>query len=232
MNLEQYVKENLTATLEEVQSYPAVEGKKLSADLMRSFLNLPRVQLYNYFKSAITSESPTDVGGDMYNIGDLKMTTFDNMAGVGEFNFIAGHPSDQSGLMDVLIFAETNPTLKKQLSILKVVCLKYCNQLVYPFAEVTKLQLNQTKGIYTEKEVVGYAQGNSLKITLIDSLPESCSITSWTKDGLFGYENLGKHCHLKTTENIYKLQLDNKLVEGKLFVRVPFANFNYTVELM
>ena len=41
-------------TLAEAQTESEVVGKKLSADLMRSFLNVPQVQLYNYFKSATT----------------------------------------------------------------------------------------------------------------------------------------------------------------------------------
>jgi len=217
-------------TLAAAQAHTEINGKKLSADLMRAFLNDPTVQLYDYFKSATHSATQFDYFGSSFNIGDLKMTVYDNLTSAGEFNFITGHPSDQTTLMNVIIAAETNIAINQQLVNLKNICLAYCNSVSYPFLNATQLQFNYAKGIYTEKEVIGYTQGQNVKVTLIDTLPENCAATTWAKDTIFDYENIGKLAHLKVGTSVYKLKMDNLKVDGKLFVRVPFELFNYTVE--
>ena len=227
MNLEQYVEENPTSTLTEVQSYSEVKGKKLSADLMRSFLNHPQVQLYNYFKGATTDIEATLIGEDYYNIGDLKMTTFDNMAGVGEFNFITGHPSDQTGLIDVLIYAETNPALQEQLSILKVVCLNYCNQLFYPFAEATQAQLNRAKDLFASKTIT-HTAGKYIVLTLNADLAEKLAATTWLKETGFADENAGRNVYIQAAQR-YKIDMSGKK-SGDYEIRVPLLDADFTVE--
>lgn len=109
--------------------------------------------------------------------------------------------------------------------------INYANDnITYPYANKTLVEFNNAKKIHTQIKVEGYQRGKNLKITLIDALPEPCAITTWSKDGDFDYENFGKSVHVTPTQNIYKLRLDNKAVDGELFVRVPFKNFNFTVE--
>ena len=103
---------------------------------------------------------------------------------------------------------------------------------VFPFANSTTVQFNQAKGVYTEKEAVGFTQGKDIKITLIDVLPENCGVTTWDYEVGFEPENFGKVAHLKTCVNTYKLKTNNKKSDGELFVRIPLENFNFTVELI
>lgn len=106
------------------------------------------------------------------------------------------------------------------------------NKVTKPYENLTLSEFNRAKGIFTELEVIGYTPGSNLSITLIDDLPEDCTITTWEKDGEFQYENFGKHCHVKVGQNTYKIKMNGKSVDGSLFVRIPFENFNYTVEVI
>ena len=108
----------------------------------------------------------------------------------------------------------------------------YSAYSVKPFESSTLVQFNQAKGIYTEKEVAGFTQGKDIKITLIDVLPENCIATTWDNEADFEPENFGKVAHLKTTVNAYKLKTNSKKADGKLFVRIPLENFDFTVELV
>lgn len=101
-----------------------------------------------------------------------------------------------------------------------------------PLANTTLVQFNQAKGVYTEKEVIGFIQGKNIKITLIDALPENCIATTWDDDNGFESENFGKVAQLKAGVNMYKLKTDSKKADGNLFVRIPLENFNFTVELI
>lgn len=106
------------------------------------------------------------------------------------------------------------------------------NNITYPYANTTLVEFNNAKRVYTEKEVIGFAQGKNIKVTLIGMLPEKCTLTTWEKDGDFDYQNFGKHCHVYSGQNEYKIKTDNKKPDGKLFVRIPFENFNFTVEVI
>ena len=99
-----------------------------------------------------------------------------------------------------------------------------------PFENISIIQFNQAKYIYTEREVLVFTQGNDIKITLIDPLPICCVATTWDNDANFEIENFGKVAHLKVGVNTYKLKTDSKKTDGSLFVRVPLENFNFTVE--
>jgi hypothetical protein len=101
-----------------------------------------------------------------------------------------------------------------------------------PFENSTLVQFNQSKGIYTEKEVVDFTQGNDIKITLIDNLTEICMATTWDSHADFEPENFGKITHLKSDVSTYKIKTNNKKADGSLFVRIPLESFNYTVELI
>ena len=100
------------------------------------------------------------------------------------------------------------------------------------FTGVTLAQINQTMNRYTEKEVLNYTQGKSVKITLIDDLPENCIATTWVKDVGYIDENFGKVSHLKVGSSQYKLKCDSKKANGNLFVRIPLENFKFTVEVI
>lgn len=106
------------------------------------------------------------------------------------------------------------------------------NKITKPYENTTLVQFNIAKGIYTEREVVGIVTGNNVKVTLVDTLPEQCTLTTWTKEGDFDYSNFGKHCSVYTGQNTYKIVLDNKRIEGKLYVRIPLEEFNFNVEVL
>ena len=101
-----------------------------------------------------------------------------------------------------------------------------------PFENSTLVQFNQSKGIYTEKEVVAFTQGKDIKITLIEAIPENCIANTWDSEVGFEPENFGKVVHLKTGINTYKLKTNTKKADGSLFVRIPLESFNFTVELI
>lgn len=194
---------------------------------MRSFLNHPQVQLYNYFKGAATDAEPTLIGTDYYNVGDLKMTTFDNMAGVGEFNFITGHPSDQAALIDVLMYAEADPTIQTKLGALKALCLGYCNQEYSPFATVTQSQLNSAKGLFTRKTVV-HTAGKHIVLTLHANLLEKVAATVWVKETGFADENAGRNVYIQAAQK-YRIDMSGKK-SGEYEIRVPLLDADFTVE--
>lgn len=105
-------------------------------------------------------------------------------------------------------------------------------EIVQPYKDCTLVQFNNAKKIHTQIKVENYQQGKNLKVTLIDTLPETCAITTWEQDGDFGYDYFGKSVHVNPAKSTYKLKLDNKAVDGELFVRIPFENFNCTIELI
>lgn len=227
ITLAQYAQENPTKTLTEIQTHPEITGKKLSADLMRSFLNHPQVQLYNYFKGATSDAEPTLIGTDYYNVGDLKMTTFDNMAGVGEFNFITGHPSDQAGLIDVLMYAETDPAIQTKLGTLKALCLGYCNQEYLPFANATQSQINMIKGVFTSKTIT-HTVGRELTVDLKNNLTERVAATLWLCRVGFADRSMGKNIHMQEI-NKYVIPTDG-VKSGEYEVRVPLLEADFSVE--
>lgn len=57
-------------------------------------------------------------------------------------------------------------------------------------------------------------------------------MTTWSKEGDFDYQNFGKHCPIYLGQNNYKISLDNKKIDGKLFVRIPLEEFDFNVEVL
>lgn len=208
MTLEEYLKANTSATLEEVQAYTELGSKMISPDMLVAMLtNFGDIQTAT---NGTTNES----------IGLNKALQFGS-----EFNLINGHPASVKEMLDKMVLDNlvSKPFVDYAVS--------YANPTVYPFADVTELRYNQAKGIYTEVSVSNYVRGKNIKITLSSNVPEKCAITSWSHEADFGYENLGKLCHINTTDLVYKLKLDNIAVDGTLCLRLPF-NIAFACELI
>lgn len=114
-------------TLEQAQSYTETTTKMLSGDQMRIYMVL--TGLYSYFKN---------------HTSDAQSAAYDNMFG-GEFNFIDGHPSNVSGLFQLMIDEEETPDVDTQLTTLLGYCQAYANQTSQPFAGLTQEEFDASK---------------------------------------------------------------------------------------
>ena len=106
------------ATLEDARAYTVVSTKMISADQMRIFVVI--CGLYSYFK---------------LHDGDYQMATYDNMISGGEFNFINGHPSNITSLLDVMI--SLDPPQGQNLAKLRDMCVYFANRVSFPFKDTT-----------------------------------------------------------------------------------------------
>lgn len=106
------------------------------------------------------------------------------------------------------------------------------NYKVYPYKDMTQVQFNNLRGIYTEKTVANFSNGKTLRLTLNETLTENCTLTLFDKDGEFGYQNLGRPTHLNPFKSVYKIKTNGLVVDGELVTRFPLENFNYTIEII
>ncbi len=136
-----------------------------------------------------------------------------------EFNLIEGHPSSVEPLLEGIECAT---------DAFKVHIKAYANQETNPFKDISLIQFNQAKGLCTEKEVKNY-NGQDIKITF--SSEHDCSATTWVKSD-FADENFGKVGHIKKGVNLTKISTTGKKASGKLWVRIPLENADFTVELI
>ena len=194
------------STLAEARAHTEIKGRVISPDLMVAFM-----ATFGVGQAANVEE------------GEAAFALRNALQFGSEFNFITGHPSNVVDLLDQMASAA---------EAFKSHCIAYANQVISPFAETTLTQLNMAKGIYTEKEVIGYAQNNTIKIAVIDVLPENCIATTWDCEDGYQPENFRKIEHLKAGVTNFKLRTDRKKADGNLFVRIPLENFDFTVELV
>ena len=147
---------------------------------------------------------------------------------VSEFNVMSSHAVGikQQALLSYLV------SVNAITETCRLALISYANYKHKPFSKYTQLQFNQAKKIYTEKQVLGYTQGRDIKITLIGAITENFAITTWSKDNGFDYDNVGKLVHVNSGNTLYKLRMNSVMVDGDLFVRVPFENFDFAVELI
>ena len=206
MNLEEFVKFNSQKSHADIMDHSEQIGRMISPDMMVKFLTA-----FVLMKKVESSDSNEAIG--------LRYA----LNASSEFNMIDGHDQSISELVDKLVTEFNAPDLFKQSLI------NYANPTVKPFKDVSLVQYNHVKQIFTEKKVTDYVPGKNIKITLIDDLPENCTATTWVNNE-YGKENFAKVAHLNTQTVIYKIRTDNKKADGELFVRVPFANFNFSVE--
>lgn len=101
---------------------------------------------------------------------------------------------------------------------------------IKPYENTTILQFNQANKIYTEKVIEGYQIGQRIVITLSESIPERCAITTWAKEVGFEYENLGQPVYVQSSETNYKLAI-TKRFDGDLYLRLPYE-IDFTCELV
>ena len=137
-------------TLQEAQEYTEIKGRLLSSDVLRIFLLTEG--LYDTFMEATSG---------------LMRGAADNMRAGGEFNFMTGHPLDQSSLLDALI--QQNPAISAALGNLKVSCVNYANQLVTPFEATTEHEFAVVKDTVNEKQV--FNQGGYVIIDVYSTCP-------------------------------------------------------------
>lgn len=101
---------------------------------------------------------------------------------------------------------------------------------IKPYKDTTLLQFNQAKKIKTEKPASNWSAGKSITVTLNESLTEG-SITVWSMESGFGYKNLGRPEHIQDGVNKYRIDLTNIKVVGDVYIRIPFEEVDYTVEV-
>lgn len=212
MNLQQYVTENPTKTWSEVQSYTI--NILSNADTLREYLTL-NSKWGKVVAHTINHDDPlfNAASGLIHKVDKAQPISFD-----------AETPNGLAHIFMMNAFVSAGDLVAEEVN--EIIALA----VTKPFELVTESQFNAAKGVFTEKEVVGFASGNNIKLTFIDAIPENCIATTWVKEDGFEAENFGKISHLKTGISQYKIKTDSKKADGKLFVRVPFENINYTVE--
>ena len=214
MNLSQYIISNPSATLADVRLYEESIERMVSPDMVVSILTETDSVLLLQEKA---KTDPKAAGFLLALSGTVSEYNLMNSSAVGV--------KQQLLLVYLLSIGAITESCKLGL-------LSYANYMDKPFLNTTQLQFNHAKKIYTEKQVTGYTNGRNIKLTLIDIIPENCTATTWGKDNGFDYENIGKISHLSPDNQVYKIKMNSVNVDGDLFVRIPFANFNFTIELM
>lgn len=229
LTLSEYITANPDATLAEVQEYSEVGGSLLSIPRMRLYLNDAGLFLIFY-----------DIANGVYDVNGvahaakayckLVVSTLDgNSTDDEDFNFIE---STETGKAVIAMTEYMRDRLltdyADEIQVLLDKCIAKCNTTIYPYAGTTLIQYNQVKGIYTYIKVENYA-GQDIKVTLDSEY--DFSITTWDKTE-FGYENFGKVGHIKAGTSLTKITTNNKKATGTLYVRIPFENADFTVEIV
>lgn len=204
---------------------------------LNEFETIEAARSYTYTTERMISSAMIFAMLGQHNSMNTLKASDDNVAvaflsalngGVDEYNLMNSHDLGELQQSSLARLVGINAVTQEFAN----AAIAYANgKIEQPYLDCTQVQFNNAKKLYTEIPVTDYQRGKNLKVTLIDTLPESCAITTWDKDGDFGYEYFGKAVHVNKSQNVYKLKLDNKAVDGELFVRIPFENFNFTVEM-
>lgn len=200
-------------TLEEATSYSVAVQKMVSNSLVFSLLG--------EHDSALTLQTQAKTND---RAASFLMAL--NNGGVGEYNLMTGHPvgdAHQSGLQDLVDISAV--TAGFQTAILALSNLTESK----PYKDVTLLQFNQAKKIYTEKPVLDWSAGKSILVTLNENLTNG-AITAWSMESGFGYKNLGRPEHIQDGVGKYRIDLSGVKVVGDVYIRIPFESLDYTVE--
>ncbi|MBO9492220.1 hypothetical protein J7384_17800 [Endozoicomonas sp. G2_1] len=129
------------------KSYSVSKTKLISGSQMKIFVVANG--LYSYFKN---------------HSGDLQAATYDELRG-GEFNFIDGHPSNVSAMLDAMIALSasegnvtlldgTQVTVSAALTNLKNAAIAFANGAHKPFESATQQQFDQAKASLTPKTIL------------------------------------------------------------------------------
>lgn len=166
------------ATLDEAKAYCENVGRMVSADQMRIFFLT--YGLYLYFKN---------------HSEPLEQATYDNMLSAGQYNFIDGHASNVSGLVDMLIANASNVdtvrlpngsnlTVKAAITALKQACVDFANVKTYPFENTTQAEFDAAKFIPVRKAIDVYIP-NANHLTLLSGEGADITLTDISVDGDF-----------------------------------------------
>lgn len=145
--------------LAEWRAQPLPVQKMISGSQMKAFV--VTCGLYNWFK---------------HHDGDSESATYDEMVGGGEFNMMTDHPSDITGLFDLMVDTADSTTTNIQpkpnapdpsittpqaaLGMLKAICLAYANKTTYPNAKCTQEEFDRERAKQvTPAHTVEYPNG-------------------------------------------------------------------------
>ncbi len=215
--LQQYLKDNPTKTLEEVQQAEiTVDKKQVGSGQARGFFVDTDI-----WKSLKLIQS--DITHPLFSLADAIIVT------ASDANSYFGIDPDTAEGMSNRRGAQYLESTKVMTSEQLEEFLGMSVHTEKPYKDITLLQFNQAKKLFTEKFID--SQGKDIKITLLEQCPENCVVTTWTKDD-FGYDNFGKVCHINTEDRIYKLKLDKKTSPTGIYIRVPFKPLDFEIEVI
>jgi hypothetical protein len=214
MNLSQYIKENPTKNLAEVQAVPIPLDKVYNSNEMSIILAFN--DLYLYFKN---------------HIGEFQTAFYDRVKTESNFDFRDSSADGQvlQGMLAIMIATEQDVTFNANLVNLQTVLIGSANSVIYPFSNVTQPQLDSAKGIYSSRSI-NLVKGKDIKLTLNTDLTEKVAATTWLVEQGFENENMGKSVHIKNI-NSYRIRSGN-LSSGAYEIRIPASLVDFTVELI
>jgi hypothetical protein len=206
MKLSDYIKQNPSATRQDAIELSETIEKMLSPDAV--------VSLLTEYDSVLSLQN--------------KALTDDKAAGfllalngsVKEYNVMNSHAigAKQQLLLSYLVFiGAVTEDFKNEI-------IKEANKVTYPFADITKEQLDACKLAYsglTTHELDWDGRKTHLKITLHEDLYEAVNLTTFYADAIYTTpENLGRPKRVHKAGE-YIIDLTNARKTGKLYV-----NFN------
>jgi hypothetical protein len=241
ITLAQYIQQNPTAELQDVHDYTDIQQRMISNKTFALYLDV--VGLYLIVHEIAQGKHDTEIldeggngTGDFANHAAKEAcllivnTLADSSSDNDDFNFMQGT------VMGDGVIARTEQlrdvTLSEyvtQIQALLDVCIAHCNKVINPFINVTQAQLNMAKGTYTSKPITHIA-GKDIAVILNEDLPERVAATLWKVRTGFVPSNGLKSSYVQETGS-YIIEMVGKK-SGDYEARIPFANVDFTVELI
>ncbi|MDO6489286.1 hypothetical protein Q4503_16445 [Colwellia sp. 6_MG-2023] len=243
ITLAQYIQQNPTAELQDVHDYTEISTRMLSSKTMG--LILSELNLYLIVDEISKGKHDTEIL-DEEGVGTGNFTNHaakeacllivntlnDGSSDGGDFNFIIG---DGTTTGDKIIARTehmrdvTMPDYSALIDALLTECKAQCNKIINPFSDCTQAQLNMAKGTYTSKPIT-YISGKYIAVILNEDLPERVAATLWKVRAGFVPSNGMKNVYVQETGS-YIIEMTGKK-SGDYEVRIPFADVDFTVELI
>jgi len=210
MNLQQYVKENPTKTLTEIQAYTV--DVLTDADILREYLTLKG----KWGNVVAHTANPSD---PLFSAASGIIHKVDRNEPI---SFSAGSTNGMAHIFMINAFVSSGDiTTSEANEILALAAIQR-------FSNVTQSQLNTAKNLYTSMSIT-YMHGKDIVVTLSETLVEKVAVTTWRVEAGFEDENAGRAVQVQNAQK-YRINMQGKK-SGNYELRIPLLNVDFSVEL-
>ena len=209
MNLQQYINENPTATLSDVQALTLSVERMITPDMAVSILT----ETDSVLLLQESAKTDPKAAGFLLALN----------GSVTEFNVMNSHSVGVKQQLLLTYLVAVNAITEN----CKLALISYANYDEQIFKNTTQSQFNSIKGLFKEVEVI-HTAGKDLVITLNADLTERVAATVWHKETGFADENIGRNVHIQAAQK-YRINMKG-IASGTYQVRMPLLDADFTVE--